>query len=73
MTVDELARRRDERRARKLEQQLKAHQAVIYGTDEIDDVDEWRKAARAAGRRLGIRVRTGVSKDGMKVWASEGP
>ena len=43
MTVDGVARRRDERRARKLEQQLKAHQAVIYGTDEIDDVDEWRK------------------------------
>jgi SAM-dependent methyltransferase len=31
------------------------------------------RAARIAGRRLGVQVRTGVARDGSKVWASEGP
>jgi hypothetical protein len=37
------------------------------------NVDEWRRAARLAGRRLGVQVRTGVSRAGDKVWAVEGP
>jgi hypothetical protein len=73
MTTDELARRRFDRQVSKLQDQLKTLQTVVYGTDQIEDIDEWRKAARAAGRRLGIPVRTGVSRDGTKVWASEGP
>jgi hypothetical protein len=73
MTTDELARRRFDRQVSELQDQLKTFQTVVYGTDQIDDIDEWRKAARAAGRRLGIPVRTGVSQDGTKVWASEGP
>jgi hypothetical protein len=73
MTTDELARRRYDRQVSKLEHQLKTLQTVVYGTEQVEDVDEWRKAARAAGRRLGISVRTGVSPDRTKVWASEGP
>jgi predicted nucleic acid-binding protein len=73
MTTDELARRRFDRQVSKLQDQLKTLQTVVYGIDQIEDIGEWRRAARAAGRRLGIPVRTGVSRDGTKVWASEGP
>jgi hypothetical protein len=73
MTADELARHRFDRQVSQLQDQLRTLKTVVYGTDQIDDIDEWRKAARAAGRRLGIPVRTGVSSDGTKVWASEGP
>ena len=73
MTTDELAERRFELRVRDVAQELKTLRTVVYGTDQVEDVDEWRKAARAAGRRLGMPVRTGISRDGTKVWASEGP
>ena len=46
---------------------------VVRGTTNLASVDEWRRAARKAGRQLGIQIRTGVSRDGDKVWASEGP
>jgi len=52
---------------------LKTHRSVVLGADYKEDIVGWRKAARAAGRRLRIPVRTGVSRDGTKVWASEGP
>jgi hypothetical protein len=73
MTVDQLEQRRLERMVRDLMVDLKVHQTAVHGTDYIEDVKLWRKAARMAGRRLGIPVRTGVSRDGTKVWASEGP
>jgi hypothetical protein len=41
---------------------------VVRWTAELPDVDDWRRAARRAGRLLGARVRTGVSDDGTKVW-----
>ena len=53
--------------------QLKVSQGATHGIDYVEDIELWRKAARIAGRRLGIAVRTGVSRDGTKVWASEGP
>jgi len=70
---DELQQRRFERLVEKLTYELETYRSLTYGTDHVGDVEQWRKAARAAGRRLGIPVRTGVSRDGGKVWASEGP
>lgn len=71
--ANELERRRLMRLVEQLTEQLQERRSLTHGTDYIEDVELWRKAARAAGRRLGIRVRTGVSRDGTKVWASEGP
>jgi hypothetical protein len=73
MKADELAQRRQELQVRELVQELKLGRTIVLSTDSVEDVGAWRKAARTAGRRLGIPVRTGVSKDGTKVWASEGP
>jgi hypothetical protein len=73
MTVDELADRRLELLFEELTTQLRFNHGVKHGTDYVGDVELWRKAARIAGRRLGIPVRTGVSRDGTEVWASEGP
>ena len=70
---DELSRRRLERRVTEIAQLLALHQSVTLSTEYVEDIEEWRKAARIAGRRLKIQVRTGVSRDGDKVWASEGP
>jgi hypothetical protein len=70
---DELARRRLEIQIRELMVHLRETKGVVRGTDYVEDVAEYRKAARIAGRRLGIVVRTGVSRDGTKVWVSEGP
>jgi hypothetical protein len=71
--TDELADRRLEILVRELENQLRTDHGVKHGVDYVADVDLWRKAARIAGRRLGIPVRTGISHDGTEVWASEGP
>jgi hypothetical protein len=37
-------------------------------TADIEDVERWRRAARACARRLGVRARTAVSADGNSVW-----
>jgi hypothetical protein len=47
--------------------------SVTRLTANVSNVGEWRRAARRAGRELGIQVRTGVSRSGDKVWATEGP
>lgn len=73
LTIDELTQRRLQRLVEVLMVELKARQSVTYGADYVGDVETWRTAARIAGHRLGISIRTGVSKDGTKVWASEGP
>ena len=44
------------------------HGSMVRRTTEVADVEQWRKAARRAGRILGVPVRTGVSDDGAKVW-----
>jgi hypothetical protein len=71
--IDEFERRRLQRLTDELAIELSLRGSVMYTADYVGDVDLWRRAARAAGRRLGIVVRTGVSPDGAKVWASEGP
>ena len=49
---------------------LQERGAVIVEAVDVESVDQWRKAARLAGRRLGWRMRTGVAKDGSRVWAA---
>lgn len=43
--------------------------SVVRWTSSVDDVETWRKAARRAGRVLGVSIRTGVSDDHTRVWA----
>jgi len=45
------------------------HGSTIHSVDKIEDVELWRKAARRAGRLLGVPVRTGVAPDRSRVWA----
>jgi hypothetical protein len=72
--VVSLERARIDRLAEEIARQLNEHGGgVVRLTANVDDVERWRRAARQAGRRLGIIIRTGVSRDGEKVWASEGP
>lgn len=63
----------DESEQQRLAQEIAAqivagHGSVVRWTSELHDVDDWRRAARRAGRLLGVRIRTGVSNDGTKVW-----
>lgn len=73
MRVDEFTDRRLEILIQDLMKQLRVSRGVKQDSNLVGDVDSWRKAARIAGRRLRIPVRTGVSRDGTEVWASEGP
>ena len=49
---------------------LRHRGSVVADSATLEDVDRWRRAARSAGRRLGWRIRTGVSRDGSRVWAT---
>lgn len=61
--------REQQRLAQEIADQIVAGQgSVVRWTAELPDVNDWRRAARRAGRVLGVRVRTGVSDDGTKVW-----
>jgi hypothetical protein len=71
--IDELERRRLEHLSQQLADELRIRRSITMSSACIEDVELWRRAARLAGRRLGIPVRTGLSSDGTKVWASEGP
>jgi hypothetical protein len=73
LKTDELAARRFDALVEWMIELLTTRSGGNFRTDGIDDVEQWRKAARAAGRRLNICVRTGVSRDGTIVWVSEGP
>ncbi|HZJ26008.1 MAG TPA: hypothetical protein VFF40_03175 [Acidimicrobiia bacterium] len=37
-------------------------------TAGIEDIERWRRAARACARKLDVRARTAVSADGGSVW-----
>ena len=37
-------------------------------TADIEDVERWRRAARACARKLGVSCSTSVSADGTFVW-----
>ena len=59
------------RRIERLQGELSPHLEaghVIVEVSGVDSVDEWRAAARAAARREGWHVRTGVAGDS-HVWA----
>ena len=72
--IVDLERVRVDRLAEEIAAQLEAHGgSILRLTTDVDDVERWRRAARKAGRRLGVTVRTGISADRSKVWASEGP
>jgi len=73
MSPDEHAGRRMEILVCELLDQFQNGHGVKHGVDYVGDVECWRKAARIAGRRLAIPVRTGLSRDGIEVRASEGP
>jgi hypothetical protein len=67
--VLDLERERFERLAEEIAEQLVAHHGgVTRLASTVEDVDLWRRAARRAGRVLGVSVRTGVAPDGSKVW-----
>jgi len=73
--VVDLERVQIDRLAEEIASQLQANGGSILlrlATD-VDDVERWRRAARQAGRRLGVTMQTGVSPDQSRVWASEGP
>ncbi len=53
--------------------ELEIHETLVCDANAIEDFDLWRRAARIAGRRLKVPVRTGVSRDGLKVWAIQEP
>jgi hypothetical protein len=55
----ELHRARLERLARTIGEELQTQTYSQAPVDEVN-VEEWRQAARLAGRRLGLRVRTEV-------------
>jgi hypothetical protein len=55
--------------AKEIAAQLEAgYGSVVRMSSSLENVEEWRKAARRAGRLLGVPVRTGVTDDGSKVW-----
>ena len=71
--TDEVERRRLERLAERLAVELRRDRTVVSSSDFVEDVEFWRRAARLAGRRIQLHVRTGLSRDGGKVWATEVP
>ena len=73
MRVDELAERRYEVIVLKHMDWLRSEGSYVVAVSKIEDVPDWRCAAREAGRRLGIRIHTGISRDGSLVWVTEEP
>lgn len=72
--VIDMERARVERLADEIASQLRnGGGSVCRLAEDVVNVARWRRAARRAGRLLGVSVRTRVSYDGVKVWASEGP
>jgi hypothetical protein len=64
---NDLENRRVERLADKLTHELRARGQLLVRTEDLDNVDRWRRAVRHAARRLGWHVRTGIS--GTVAWA----
>lgn len=68
--VVDFERARVERLARELTPYLRdEHGQLAVRVAEVDDLDRWRRAARRAGRLVGGKVATGVSRDGSTLWA----
>ncbi len=73
MKVDELAEQKYQNLVLLHMRALRLQQSYTMLVAKIENVPEWRKAAREAGRRLGTRVRTGISGDGTLAWVTEDP
>ena len=71
-SIGELERARFERLACTIGEELRTQ---TYSQAPVDDVnvEEWRRAARLAGRRLGLRVRTEVRYGHVHVRAIDVP
>lgn len=67
--VTDLRKRRIERLAVDLARELVSTTYLIVEVDELDSVDEWRAAARLAGRQRGWQVRTGFGRTRQQVFA----
>src|SRR5436853_544827 len=70
MAVHDLERARVEALARELARTFRKSSRgwLLADTAELEDVERWRRAARRAGRLLGIHIRTGITHDGLRVW-----
>jgi hypothetical protein len=70
MAVHDLERARVEALARELASafQRQPNGWLAAETAHLEDVERWRRAARRAGRLLGLHVRTGITIDGDRVW-----
>jgi len=56
--------------AERIATQLEAGQgSLVLPASAVGEIERWRRAARRAGRLLGVPVRTGVAGDGSRVWA----
>ena len=70
---DDLSDARRERLARVIAEDLKTQTYAQAMVADVEDVDEWRAAARIAGRRLGLRVRTMIRYGAVYVRAIDLP
>ena len=70
MAVVDLERARVEALARELVTVYRGvgQGCLVVDVSTVESVERWRRAARRAGRLLGIHVRTGLSYDGRCVW-----
>jgi hypothetical protein len=64
LALVDLERKAVERLARQLIPHLVASDIVTAEVKDLDNVEQWRKAARLVGRQLGYPVRTTLSRDG---------
>jgi hypothetical protein len=68
--VADLEAARVEALAAELVPVLRDRGAIVVDVERLDSVERWRRAARRAGRLLGWHMRTGLSRDGRRVWAA---
>jgi hypothetical protein len=60
--VRDLERARLERLADEIEPALERAGQLVADTATLDEFDQWRAAARRAGRQRGWHIRTGVTR-----------
>jgi hypothetical protein len=70
---DDLSDARRERLARQIADDLRTQTYAQAMVTDVTEVEEWRAAARMAGRGLGLRVRTAVSYGAVYVRAIDVP
>jgi hypothetical protein len=63
MTIDKLVGNSEKPLVQELVRQLKDNGGIKIGLEHVGDVEQFRKAARAAARQIGITVHTGISHE----------